>query len=34
MNTAYSEIVNVPSIGAKENPIALNDILKKQMMSS
>ena len=29
MNTPYNEIVNVPSIGAKENPIALNDILKK-----
>lgn len=28
MNTLYNEIVNVPSIGAKENPIALNDILK------
>lgn len=28
MNTPYNEIVNVPSIGAKENPIALNDILK------
>lgn len=29
MNTPYNEIVNVPSIGAKDNPIALNDILKK-----
>lgn len=29
MNTPYNEIVNVPSIGAKENPINLNDILKK-----
>lgn len=29
MNTAYNEIVNVPSIGAKDNPIALNEILKK-----
>lgn len=28
MNTPYNEIVNVPSIGAKENPIALNGILK------
>lgn len=28
MNTPYNEIVNIPSIGAKENPIALNDILK------
>lgn len=29
MNTAYNEIVNVPSIGMKENPIKLNEILKK-----
>lgn len=29
MNTSYNEIVNVPSIGEKENPIALNDILRK-----
>ncbi len=29
MNTSYNEIVNIPSIGAKENPISLNDILKK-----
>lgn len=29
MKTSYSEIVNVPSIGAKENPIDLNEILKK-----
>lgn len=29
MNTSYSEIVNIPSIGEKENPIALNDILRK-----
>lgn len=29
MNTPYNEIVNVPSIGAAENPIALNEILKK-----
>lgn len=29
MKTAYNEIVNVPSIGAKENPISLNEILKK-----
>lgn len=29
MKTSYNEIVNVPSIGEKENPIALNDILKK-----
>jgi nicotinamidase-related amidase len=28
MNTPYNDIVNIPSIGAKENPIALNDILK------
>lgn len=28
MKTSYNEIVNVPSIGEKENPIALNDILK------
>lgn len=28
MNTSYNEIINVSSIGAKENPIALNDILK------
>lgn len=29
MKTSYSEIVNVPSIGEKDNPISLNDILKK-----
>lgn len=29
MNTAYNEIVNVPSIGEKDNPISMNEILKK-----
>lgn len=29
MNTSYNEIVNIPSIGEKENPISLNDILTK-----
>lgn len=29
MNTKFEEIVNVNSIGAKENPISLNEILKK-----
>ena len=29
MKTKYSDIVNVPSIGKKENPIELNEILKK-----
>lgn len=28
MNTNYNDIVNVPSIGEVENPIALNDILR------
>ena len=29
MQTQFNDIVNVPSIGEKDNPIALNDILKK-----
>ena len=29
MKTSYSDIVNIPSIGKKENPIDLNEILKK-----
>lgn len=29
MNTKFEEIVNVNSIGERENPISLNEILKK-----
>jgi len=29
MKTSYSEIINIPSIGKTENPISLNEILKK-----
>lgn len=29
MKTPYNEIVNISSIGSQQNPISLNEILKK-----